>query len=123
METSRIIERISNPASFSNVKFAMPGRFPAFSHNLSAFGKPIYILKPVSCQRLIHDDFSSLDNFSTLPFELVAQILEEYLDLESMMCIAGVNSALCELVSLLSLVKRIRELKELALPFVLLQNT
>jgi hypothetical protein len=40
-----------------------------------------------------------------------------------MMCIAGVNSALCELVSLLSLVKRIRELKELALPFVLLQNT
>lgn len=71
---------------------------------------------------MIVDDLGSLDKLSVLPFELLSQILEEYLDLESMMCVASANTALRKLVSSLPLVLRIRESKELALPFILLRH-
>lgn len=71
---------------------------------------------------MIVDDLGSLDKLSVLPFELLSQILEEYLDLDSMMCVASANTALRKLVSSLPLVQRIRESKKLALPFIRLRH-
>lgn len=122
MERSRTIERIGGPALFSKVTFAMPRRVSASPCEFSGWEKSIYLLKPVEGQETTVDGPGSLNKLALLPFELLSRILEEYLDLDSMMCVASTDTTLRELVSSLSLVKRMRESKELALPLILLRN-
>jgi hypothetical protein len=122
MERSRTIERISQNALFFSVQSAMPERISEFLFRVSLQTPSIYLLRPVPGQGKMVIDGLGLGQLSVLPFELLCQIFFEYLDLDSLMCLARVNTALREVVSSLPLMKRIRESQELAVPFILLQN-
>ena len=121
METAKIIERLGVPIPYPHVDCIMLNPpFGSYRYVNSAHQGPFYVLKPISTQGERNHNLSFIEK---LPFDIMAQIMERLLDMASTTSLACTSFALRNHATSLPLVKRIRESRELARPFVLFQCT